>query len=1128
MLQINEQICSDNYDIDVSTLMPKPTLSCGADGQPENLDFQFYEDRKCDGVQDCENGFDESDCGMMDTVDVPKMDENGPIEDDDVPVACCKYLRFERTFCHHIQLDFNHFGGALDAWECNDGLEGRDGSVFFRITGELIVYGKTETKDEWVFNLNGKPDGSVSLRYEKTSETWEKNCPEGGYTSSLNDGYHHLICITEDQFKMNAPCLYKKLNPGSNIGDGIECDVGPDGTDGENADGDGEGANGDSDGSEKPYMPTDDFKKPKEYYNLQVGQFLVRVEMNLALEMEFPEDQGLTLTLTELENMAGEGLLEEVFQVTEELKKSFELTLKDLLDSEEHFVFEISISEGPSPDQTELDITIEYSDPTLAPMADNWQPDSLFNTLLQAAENISNQLSITYELGYLYGNIYHQTSKYLKIFESSYCGLNTSGDYECQIDNIQNIRNEDIEMVNFEQGLENFTPYRNPTIRMLVDVEIELPKDAQIKEALKSKIYEMGNGNMYSGYKPFHEVNPLGSDGYTFFECQDDGVSGTLKTGSAMNLKKTSKRKRRHAENVDTSAETETIVVLIDYITNPENEYESLGIIDDLLSEYDSQKNNFPYIEEHISLEILELIETEFDIYDTILHFHFYIEAPSAVVYDIKEVGLGMTLQENFSPVQFISHYQMLHRVHVEVPTEEVFMEIPSWLKTMVDDMANGKKPDEIENIDSLRFLKSKLIVHDYITTKLVYALPGGSDIDKCKITAVLNAECLVHTNAILLGNEDKTCIQFALECIEEDVLNSLTLDELIDNNIKYQDIQDYLNTDTDPEIISIQRKKSQNKDDPDEWSMSYLYPVGEEETVTFNTVDELLKEYHAPYWFINDGDFTDDSTKYVTRYVVKVEIEVKLREPFTAALIDPSSDEFKKLAANVLPESIEKEFESANPFSGGETIIEVTFTPASEARRRKRRLAADLVVANLEIFYTSNPDVPIEDVVIPNIDDFSSSIIDEAKSALAMSLVVDPTQLENLKIQVDEPIIQCDDCDSPCVTTIDCDDGELCNMDDGESGGLCQPCPGETDQACINSKFIHDLGTAECQSVCVGNDDSDSGTNENQSCDTCTSDQQSGQGLERILRDHSNTDHSRLWTITYGPYLSKYFYNPD
>ena len=54
------------------------------------------------------------------------------------------------------------------------------------------------------------------------------------------------------------------------------------------------------------------------------------------------------------------------------------------------------------------------------------------------------------------------------------------------------------------------------------------------------------------------------------------------------------------------------------------------------------------------------------------------------------------------------------------------------------------------------------------------------------------------------------------------------------------------------------------------------------------------------------------------------------------------------------------------------------------------------------------------------------------------------------------------------CGTTADCDDGDLCNFDDGASGGFCEPCPGETDQDCIDSGYITDLGTAECQSVCV------------------------------------------------------------
>jgi len=54
------------------------------------------------------------------------------------------------------------------------------------------------------------------------------------------------------------------------------------------------------------------------------------------------------------------------------------------------------------------------------------------------------------------------------------------------------------------------------------------------------------------------------------------------------------------------------------------------------------------------------------------------------------------------------------------------------------------------------------------------------------------------------------------------------------------------------------------------------------------------------------------------------------------------------------------------------------------------------------------------------------------------------------------------------CGTTVDCNDGELCNFDDGESGGFCEPCPGETDQDCVDSGYITDLGTAECKSVCV------------------------------------------------------------
>ena len=41
--------------------------------------------------------------------------------------------------------------------------------------------------------------------------------------------------------------------------------------------------------------------------------------------------------------------------------------------------------------------------------------------------------------------------------------------------------------------------------------------------------------------------------------------------------------------------------------------------------------------------------------------------------------------------------------------------------------------------------------------------------------------------------------------------------------------------------------------------------------------------------------------------------------------------------------------------------------------------------------------------------------------------------------------------------------------MQDGEYGGLCEPCPGDTNQDCINEEFVTELGTAECQKMCAG-----------------------------------------------------------
>jgi len=57
---------------------------------------------------------------------------------------------------------------------------------------------------------------------------------------------------------------------------------------------------------------------------------------------------------------------------------------------------------------------------------------------------------------------------------------------------------------------------------------------------------------------------------------------------------------------------------------------------------------------------------------------------------------------------------------------------------------------------------------------------------------------------------------------------------------------------------------------------------------------------------------------------------------------------------------------------------------------------------------------------------------------------------------------------ESTCITSADCKNGEVCNMDDGEAGGYCELCPGETVDDCIDATYITPLGTAECQSVCV------------------------------------------------------------
>ena len=55
------------------------------------------------------------------------------------------------------------------------------------------------------------------------------------------------------------------------------------------------------------------------------------------------------------------------------------------------------------------------------------------------------------------------------------------------------------------------------------------------------------------------------------------------------------------------------------------------------------------------------------------------------------------------------------------------------------------------------------------------------------------------------------------------------------------------------------------------------------------------------------------------------------------------------------------------------------------------------------------------------------------------------------------------------CLTSDDCDAGDMCNMDLGEHGGFYEPCPGNTEIDCHDANFNQQLGTDECLNVCVG-----------------------------------------------------------
>ena len=59
---------------------------------------------------------------------------------------------------------------------------------------------------------------------------------------------------------------------------------------------------------------------------------------------------------------------------------------------------------------------------------------------------------------------------------------------------------------------------------------------------------------------------------------------------------------------------------------------------------------------------------------------------------------------------------------------------------------------------------------------------------------------------------------------------------------------------------------------------------------------------------------------------------------------------------------------------------------------------------------------------------------------------------------------------DQQCISSIDCDEGSICNFDN-EKSGFCESCEGlNSDQDCDEKGFITAEGKRECKSGCVTN----------------------------------------------------------
>ena len=159
----------------------------------------------------------------------------------------------------------------------------------------------------------------------------------------------------------------------------------------------------------------------------------------------------------------------------------------------------------------------------------------------------------------------------------------------------------------------------------------------------------------------------------------------------------------------------------------------------------------------------------------------------------------------------------------------------------------------------------------------------------------------------------------------------------------------------------------------------------------------------------------SDDSAAAPAVITMKANLAVATTEPFSPELANPDSAAAKKLAKSI-SDPLLPSLAQNNPFPGGKTDVTVTFEEVTSPQKRRRRNTPG-TKANIEVSYTSDPAVPVDQVEIPKTDDLASTIVAASKTALENSDVVDKAKLADLVADVEEPEIPSVD-----VSTLQCD----------------------------------------------------------------------------------------------------------